>query len=69
MMGRELVRGAEDAKENSCLARMGRRGELLGVLEKRETLEVMDGRSTKVEIFSKHFCGRPGKQQCYVSVS
>lgn len=68
-MGRELVRGAEGAEENLCLARMGRRGELLRVLEKRETLEVMDGRSSKVEIFNKYFCCRPGKQQCYISVS
>lgn len=37
--------------------------------EKREALEVMDGRSSKVEIFNKYCCCRPGKQQCYVSVS
>lgn len=68
-MGRELVRRAEGAKEDSCLARMERGGELLRVLDKRETLEVMDGRSSKVEISNKYFCCRPGKQQCYVSVS
>lgn len=69
VMGRELVRGAEDAEGNPWLARMGRRGKFLGVLEKRETLEVVDGRSNKVEMFKKYFCSRPGKQQCYVSVS
>lgn len=61
-MGRELVRGAEVVEENSCLAWMGKRGEILRVLEKRETLEVMDGRSSKVEIFNKYCCCRPGKQ-------
>jgi len=69
MMGKELFRGAEDVEENSCLARMGRKGELLRVPETRETLEVMVRRSSKVEIFNKYFCCRPGKQQCYISVS
>lgn len=68
-MGRELVREAEDAEENLRLAQMWRRGELLRVLEKRETLGVVSGRSSKVEILNKYFCCRPGKQQCYLSVS
>lgn len=70
MMGRELVRRAEDAEGNLRLAWMGRRGKFLGVLETRETLQVVDGRSNKAEMFKKCFCCRPGKQQCYdVSVS
>lgn len=67
MVGRECIRRAGDAEENLCLAPVGRGGEreLLRILEKKEGI---NGRSSKVEIFDKYFCCRPGEQPCYVSI-